>query len=257
MIYGLFGISLGSMFTAYALIVVGNALLLLILVRGLMAHLFHRYPAFYLYIGFILATGPAQIGIIAMCGLRSPAYYWAWNLPNLISPLFILLVLRDICKQVDAVGESRKKGSIVPFLVAGGAAVGLVASQLLITVGDPFFRFDAGALFAETLASIYVYTRVSGRRDVSLGRNLKGMLMGVSLLVGLQGVNFARLLFVRSPFEIFAFFLQFVYFLALSVFAYSLWSYEPAVELSADYRERIGKVGEDLEKAIRILVSPR
>lgn len=222
----------------------------------MMANLIGRYPAFYRYIGFTLAVSILRTGISSTVGIKSDPYFWAWHLPNLISPLLLILVLLEVWRKVEPMGNRNWRAIRLPGIVISAVVTG-AGIRLFLTEGDPFFRYQAAALLAETLVCIFVYSKVCGRRELNLGRNLKGMLMGIALLVGLQGMNFARLLFVSTPFEVFAFFLQFFYFLCLSIFAYSLWNYEPAMEVSSDFRERIGKVGEDLEKAVRILVSPR
>jgi len=244
------------MFATYVLGLAGNALLLVIVVRGLSAHLLPRYRAFYFYVSFVAVTSLGQMAIWAILGFRSPAYYWSWHLPNLLSPFLLLVVLVDIWKRVEPVIESRKRVLLVPAIVVASFVV-IVAARLFNTDGNPFIRFQAAALFSQMLVSIFVYVRVSGRREVYLGKNLKGILLGVSVLVGLQGMNFAHLLFMGTPTDVFRFFLQFFYFLALAVFTYSLWSYEPVTVLSMDYRNRLGKVSEDLEKAVRMLASSR
>ncbi len=244
------------MFATYALWVIGDILLLVILIRGIVASLIGHYPAFYRYIGFTLAVSVLRTVISSMFGLNSDAYYWVYHLPNLVSPVLLILVLREVWLRVRPIDSNGWRGTLVPGLVISLIVTG-VGIRLFVGDGDPFFRYQAVALLAQTLACIFVYRRVCGRPELSLGRNLKGVLLGVAVLVGFQGLNFARLLFVNTPFEVFAFFLQFFYFLGLSIFAFSLWTYEPAVELNSDLRGRIGKVGEDLEKAVRILVSPR
>jgi len=244
------------MLATYVLWVIGEALLVVILTRGVMARLIRRYPAFYRYIGFTLAVSLLRTIVSSMFGLTSDAYYWAYHLPNLVSPVLLILVLREVWLHVRPIDSKGWKGILGPALVISLIVTG-VGIRLFAGGGDPFFRYQAVALLAQTLACIFVYGRVCGRRELSLGRNLKGILLGMALLVGFQGMNFARLLFVSTPFEVFSFFLQFFYFLALSIFAFSLWTYEPPVELNSDLKGRIGKVGEDLEKAVRILVSPR
>jgi len=244
------------MFATYVLGLEGNALLLVIVVRGLSAHLLPRYRAFYFYVTFMIVTSLGQAAILATLGFRSAAYYWAWHLPNLISPFLLVIVLLDIWKRIEPVVENHKRVLLVPSIVVSSFVL-IVGARLFNTDGNPFVRYQAAALFAQMLVSIFVYVRVSGRREVNLGKNLKGILLGVSVLVGLQGMNFAHLLFIGTATEVFRFFLQFFYFLALALFTYSLWSYEPVTVLSADYRNRLGKVGEDLEKAVRILASPR
>ncbi len=244
------------MFATYALGLTSVALLLVIVVRAFSAHLLSRYRAFYCYIGFMIATSLTQAAILAVLGQKSAAYYWAWHLPNLLSPFLLVFVLVDIWRRVEPTESFNKRLLLVPSFVLGSTVV-IMGARLFEAKGNPFFRFQAVALFAQMLVSIFVYMRVSGRQEVNLGKNLKGILLGVSLLVGLQGVNFAHLLFIGTPKEVFGFFVQFFYFLALSVFTYSLWSYEPVTVLAADYRSRLGKVGEELEKAVRILASPR
>lgn len=241
---------------ANALAVISNALLILIVVRAISARLFSRYTAFYCYIGFIIASSAVQLTIWAVIGKPSTPYYWSWHLPNLLSPILLTVALVDIWKRIEP-PESFKRRLLLVLFLAVTSTVVVFGARLLETSGDAFFRYQAGALFAQMLVSIFVYMRVSGKRDINLGRNLKGILLGISLLVGLQGLNFAHLLFIGTAKEVFVFCLQFFYFLALAIFTYSLWNYEPITALAANFRDRLGKVNDDLEKAVRILASSR
>jgi len=243
------------MFATYALWVIGEILLVVILIRGVTAKLIKHYPAFYRFIAFSVAVSILRDIVWLKYGRPSDPYYLAYHLPNLVSPLLLILVLIELWRRVERDPRGWRAALVPGVFIA--VVVGAVGIHLFMVDGDPFFRYQAGALLAETLVCIFVYRRVCERRELSLGRNLKGILLGVSLLVGLQGVNFANFLFVKTSLFIFVFFLQFFYFLGVVIFTYSLWNYEPASELTSDLKKRIGKVGEDLEKAVRILVSPR
>jgi hypothetical protein len=244
------------MFASIALWVVGIVLLVTILWRGIAAHLLWHYPLFYLYIAFTLATSAVRVLVSALYGLASAQYYWAYHIPNFVIAWLLLFVLFEIWRKVEP-GDTLWARIRLRPLIFLATAIGVVAIGFTMKEGDPFFRFDAVVLFGQMLTCIFLYGRVCAKRDVTLGGNLKGILSGVGLLVGFQGMNFARFFFADASRETFGFFLQFFYFLALSVFTYSLWSYAPLGHIGPSLRQRIDRVGHDLEKAIRVLLSPR
>lgn len=234
---------------------IGQVLLLLIIVRGLYAGTFRRYLLFYLYMCYVLATALAcDIGKL-MYGVRSMEYYYLYHVPNLLAPVFQVAILTGILYRVFGNTKFALRRLIESVILALTIAVPVGWRVFSIPSGSVFERYHAVMLFVQMLACVIVLRRMVGRKDVDPGRNLRGILVGICLLVGLQGMNFANYFFKETSFMIFSFSLQFVYFLALAVFGYTLWTYDPVKVLTPDIADRLDQASEEVEKAVRGLMS--
>ena len=234
------------------LVVVGDMMLIVILWRGIAARLIRHYPLFYLYILLALAISAVRTAVFAAYGWTSTAYYSTWHITSVVIGFTLLLVLFEVWKKIEPGDSLWTRLRLRPIILLA-TAVGVVTVGLTTRQGDPYLKFDAVLLFAQMLSCIFLYSRVTARRDMMLGGNLKGILSGTGLLVGLQGVNFARFLFADASPQVFAFFIQFVYLLTLLVFAYYLWSFSPPGQIGPSLRGRIDRVGQDLQKVIKTL----
>ncbi len=88
--------------------------------------------------------------------------------------------------------------------------------------------------------------------------NLKGILSGLSLMIGCQAINFIGFAFHQSSAAVFWFSVQFIYFVALIVFVYALWDYAPIYRVDPSYPHRLREVGRGLYEIARsVLVSRR
>ena len=89
------------------------------------------------------------------------------------------------------------------------------------------------------------------REKIDLGLNLKGLLAGLSLLIGCQVMNFMAYLFGGGAAQIFGFFMQFIYFLALIVFAYTLWDYAPLSRLDPAYQQQLQRTNRHVYETLK------
>jgi hypothetical protein len=240
----------------YTLSITGNALLLLIIYRGLRNNMVALYPLFYGYVGFVFANSLVQVYMALVYGLNSTSYYHAYHIPGLLVPFLQMLILWDIYRKVIGNTKNSWRAWIGSGMLMG--VLGLVVARKIFSLGgDFFYSYQAVMCFVQMVACVLVYRSTEGRRDLVLGRNLNGILLGLSLLVGLQAVNLAHFFFRDVSFLVIGFLMQFTYFVALSIFAYTLWHFDPVRRVSPEHLERLAKVGEDLERAIKTLVSPR
>jgi hypothetical protein len=241
----------------YLMFVAGVALLLTILWRGVASGMMRQYALFYTYISFTLVISALRTAITLIYGHSSVQYYYAFHIPNLVSPPLLVLILLDILRRINP-GETRvrTKATVLPILFVL-VAVSIIGGRLASVDGDPFYRYQTAALFGQMLACVFVYSKACGRRDLNIGRNLRGILAGIAIMVGLQGLNLSHAFFVGTTLQAFVFLLQFIYFVALAVFTYFLWNYEPLVRIGPDRLERIDRAGEELEKTIKALLTPR
>ncbi len=76
-------------------------------------------------------------------------------------------------------------------------------------------------------------------------------------MVALQAINFSSLLFLGSPQpNVFRFFTQFFYFLALIVFTYALWEEKPMHRPPSD-KKKLHEINTRLQQVLRSLIFHR
>lgn len=205
--------------------------------------------------GYVLVAGLAGHVANILYGWGSLEYYYVYHVPNLLAPLFQVALLTAIMHRVFGNTKIALRRIIESVILVLTIAVPVGWRVFSIPSVSIFDRYHAVMLFVQMLACVIVLRRIVGQKDVDPGRNLRGILVGICLLVGLQGMNFANYFFKETSFMIFSFSLQFVYFLALAVFGYTLWNYDPVKIVSPDIADRLDRASEDVEKAVRGLMS--
>jgi len=234
---------------------IGQALLLLVIVRGLYSGTFPRYLLFYLYMCYVLLAALSVDVSQILYGWRSREYYFVYHIPNLLAPLFQVAILTEILYRVFGNTKLALRRIIESVILVLTIALPVAWKVFSLPNVSIFERYHAVMLFVQMLACVIVLRRIVGQKDVDPGRNLRGILVGICLLVGLQGMNFANYFFKETSFMIFSFSLQFVYFVALAVFGYTLWNYDPVKIVRPDIADRLDHVSKEVEKAVRGLMS--
>ncbi|MFQ5739310.1 MAG: hypothetical protein ACE5JX_09875 [Acidobacteriota bacterium] len=229
--------------------VINMALLLLILGRACQSGQLRSYPLFYSYLAYVLAVNLTNLLTAYLCGVRSPIYRNVYHLTTLPLHLFQLALLIFLHQALEKTSSSR---SIVkPGLLCGILTLPVVVSCWQ-TDWDIYYKLHAVTLPAQVCACILLNCRLVARRELRVGRNLRGMLGGISLMVGLQAVNFVSFLFRDVPFGIFQILVPGIYSLALGILAYSMWSYEPLREEPEGLR--LGILNQRLVQVIKSLL---
>lgn len=214
------------MFYSEAVGAVNCVLLLLITFRGIANSSFLRYPVFFSYIVFELICSLVGLTIAARWGLNSSAYFYIYFGTSVVTPVFQLWVLWDLLRRI--LGETVESGRIARFMVLMTAILGFpVLWAFAFAPASVFFRYQAVALVFQMIFSLLIYVYLVERRDIAPGRNLKWILAGLALMVGWQSLNFINLLGNQTPYDVFRFFVPVIYLVALTVFIYGVWDYEP------------------------------
>ncbi|HEV8132614.1 MAG TPA: hypothetical protein VGQ81_15315 [Acidobacteriota bacterium] len=232
----------------------GTALLVLICFRAFRKRMFPEYPPFYSYIGFVLLASLGRSLTALRFSTTSTEYYYVYYLSSLPMAFLQFWILWDLHGRI--VGKTKTSWKEM----AGWASV-VVTMTLPIAWKvfsmpkvDFFMGFHAFTLPLQVVVCLLVCHDAYVHREVDLGRNLKGMLLGLALLVACQSINFTEHLFMHSPLQVFRFFLQFNYFVALIVFSYTLWDYVPLRRLQAADQQQFEKVNEQLEQVLKALL---
>ncbi|HEY2933800.1 MAG TPA: hypothetical protein VGK99_18845 [Acidobacteriota bacterium] len=244
-------------FTQITLWISASALHLLIFFRGMHERALTRYKAFYVYIGFVSAISLMRICIFWKYGWYSPHYYYAYHLPNLLMPIFQLLVLLDLYGRFIGYSKISWKKRVKFITVATLMAAPVAWKVFTVTSFSFFWRYDTFMLLLQVAACLMVWHAFAARRDTDFGRNLKGIMVGIASLLAFQALNFATLILGGGTYLVFMFLTQFIYFLALAVFAYTLWTFDPVRTLEPVDEQRFDKINQDLQQAVKTFLTSR
>jgi hypothetical protein len=203
----------------------------LLLVRGFRGKLLARYPVFYVYILFVWLQSLLRFSIYhSWPELYSPVYWITEGLGVLIGCGVVFEVYRVGLAAYP--GTARMARNLLAFLFVMAFTKGLVE-----TWNDPHWSSVATTLDVErvlrTLQSLAVIALVvlSLFYSIPFGRNLRGILLGYSLFVGISVI---QLTFVNNSGSRFYSFWTHVhpgsYFAVLGLWAVHLWSYAPNPE---------------------------
>ena len=245
----------------------GIVLEALLLFRGFRAKLFSRYPNFYVYIlSLFLSDGLLFLAYLA----KLPSYEkWSWYsgfLSLFLGCGILLEIFRHVLSQYPGV---EKFARIVSFGIMG-AVLCFAVIYPIFTPDEPtaralFVGLQRDFLTVQAVLLFGVLQLVSYYR-LSMGRNLKGMILGYGQAVGVTLIGLALRAYLGARFQSAAsLVLQISYLSALAIWVVGLWSYcadpvpESKIGVDADYedlaantRDMVGTAGTELVKVNRL-----
>jgi hypothetical protein len=239
----------------------------LILFRAFRAKLFSRYPNFYIYVLSLFLTD----GLLYVLYVLKPLLYdkWVWY-PGFLTLFLGCGIVLEIFRHVlSPYAGVAKFARIVGFAIIGAAVCfavlypffapsAPVARALYVRLQRDFLTVQA-ILLVGLLQLISYY-------GVSMGRNLKGMILGYGQCVGTTLVTFALSAYLGLRFEpAWNLIQQLSYLAALVIWVVGLWSYcanpvpEATIDVEEDYealaartRNMVGAAGTELVKVNRL-----
>jgi hypothetical protein len=232
----------------------GLMLEFVILLRGLRARMITKYPYFYGYLLCVFGVSAA----LYVCYRTSPLvylqWYWRTQFATLVAGCGVILEILE--RALDSYAGARRflRGLclvVISAVVAYGAAKlawGATGSNV-VTFADMERDLRAvQAIFLATILVVVFYYRIS------LGRNSKGLILGLGTYVGVSLMTMAVLAVFGHRFEKISGPLQSgAYLFALVVWTACLWSYAPnpvparSVRIEPDYDRLAGETREKLE----------
>ena len=191
-------------------------------------------------------------------GRRSEFYHLVYNLPTYVLPLLQLWVLWDLYRRIIGYSDTSWRDALRSCSIVGVLTVPIMAGTLSLERGSFFNAYHAVTLFIQMIVCLQVCREAIGvREEMDLGQNLKGILSGLSLMLGCQAINFVSLMFAQSPAATFWFLVQFVFLVSLIIFTYSLWDYAPMSTLDPTNQHRLAKVNRELGHVVRSVLAGR
>ena len=235
-----------------------DLLMVFILVRAVKTGMLCAYRPFYTYLVFQVVIDLIRWGVALSLGRSSPLYHLVYYLPTYVMPLLQLWVLWVIYRQIIGYSDTSWRDTRRSVTIVGVLTIPIMAGTLSLE-GDSFFNaYHAVTLFIQMIICLQICREaLAAREKIELGQNLKGILSGLSLMVGCQAINFAGLIFVQSSAENFWFFVQFNFQVSLIIFAYTLWDYAPIATLDPTYQHRLAKANRELAHIVKSVFADR
>jgi len=239
-------------FIASVLWIGSDFLLILILIRAVKSRMLSSYSVFYGYVGFVLTVSLLRRVVALSLGKSAPLYSAVYYLPTFAEPLLQMWILWDIYRRIIGYDKASWRNGfsliIVGILLTAPVAWGVFS----LKGGSLFYPYHVLTLFLQMAICLQICREaVRAREKIDLGQNLKGILSGLSLMIGCQAINFISLVFNQSSYLVFWFFVRFIYFVALILFAYALWDYAPIYRVDPSYQHRLRKASRELYETVR------
>ncbi|HWO32842.1 MAG TPA: hypothetical protein VNO32_28935, partial [Candidatus Acidoferrum sp.] len=190
--------------------------------------LLKKYPLFYGYVGCVLLIEVLRLWCYKASPNFYPVFYWNTELVTIVASYAVIFeIFRQALRHNLGVARVSQKLLLVVFVIAFSyAATDLVhggfASVARATADlGRYLLYVKGALL---LVMLWLF----GRYRISFGRNLLGLTVGYSLVVGLDVINLALLSFPGHGYSIgLRKLLPITYVITLIIWCASLWSVQP------------------------------
>ncbi len=233
-------------------------LLFLILIRAVKGRMLSAYPVFYGYLGFALTVSLVRRVVALSFGTNVPLYRDVYYLPTYVAPLVQIWILGDLYRRIIGYSKTSWRNCVSLIIVAAVLTAPVAWGIYSLKGGRLFYSYHALTLFLQMAICLQICREaVRAREKIDLGQNLKGILSGLSLMIGCQTINFIGRVFNQSSDLVFWFFVQFVYFMALILFAYALWDYSPIFRVDPSHQHRLRKSSRKLYEIVRVTLVNR
>jgi hypothetical protein len=231
-----------------------------ICLRGIQRSLWKHYLPFYVYIIFNLVFAFPIYFLGVYFGLASPIHSFAWSAHHYVEIALRVLVLFWIYRLIlKATPGGGFKADIALSILA---TLPIAAYLLSGGQGSPrplSYYFPYTVIFpTQLIACSLVYVRALRSRGFQMGRNLSGILFGLSLMTALHTVNITRFATGAWSFQLFAFLHQSTSLLAMLILAAFMWDYwPPSTAGSPPGSEDLRRFSRNVAKAVRRLREQR
>ena len=171
-------------------------------------------------------------------GVDSLQYYYAYYGPTFVMPVLQIWILWDIYRRI--VGYTKTSWS-------NPARFSMIASVMTIPILWAVFTLEKGAGFFHQYHTVTLFLQMT--LCLLVGRE--------AVMIGCQTINFAGFAFVQPPSHVFWFLVQFIYFVALIIFTYTLWDDAAVAAVNPAYHDRLERNNEELHQALRSVLVGR
>jgi hypothetical protein len=215
----------------------GAVLELVLLVRGYQGKLFRHFPLFYFYLLFVFADDSLRIAVYRWAPNYYFQVYWVTQFLSLALGSGIIFEIYRVALR--SFPGAARMSRYVLFVVFGA----VFARTIVARSGDFFPWLASSSLMLErnlrvvqalailTLVALFLWYAIP------FGKNLKGILLGYSVFVGVSITQFVLWINHWSPIQSFWSSAESVsYLVVLGIWTVMLWNFQPAPALRQDAR---------------------
>ena len=206
--------------------VLGIFLEALLLFRSWRARHFLKFPFFFSYVGFVLVQSVIRYCVNKFYPSQYANVYWCTEFVGVVAGCAVVLdFYRIALAEFLGVAKLARSALLLAFVATflrvllGQGTLAWSPIQTILLARD--VRFVAIVAIFSLLVLVLYYA-------IPLGRNLRGMILGYGLFLGISVINlsfFGR--FGKEVLTVASFIQTSAYLLALSLWTVSLWSYSP------------------------------
>jgi hypothetical protein len=216
---------------------VGTLAEVLVLVRGFQAKLFRRFPIFYAYLLFVNLDEFARFFVYRWHTSYYFQVYWVTQFFSLaIGSAIILEIYQVALRSYPGAAKMARYLLLVVFGAILIKALTVPSESVITWVAATSLVLERNLRIVQALA-ILTLVSLFFWYAIPFGRNLKGILGGYSLFIGISIIQITLLYHswdLIKPFWTYAPSLS--YLLVLGIWARTLWSSQPVPEARADIR---------------------
>ena len=214
---------------------VTNALEGLLLFRALRGGFFWRYAVFYLYLSYVLSESLMRFYFYEFRPNLYSSVYWSSQFVSVtIGYAVIWEIFRQTLKDYPGAARVARTSLLTIFVlvlckVFMNGLSGAVFSPTSTYVDlERYLRVVQVALLVTIVGFVAYYS-------ISIGRNLKGMILGYGFFIGMTVIHLALRSYLGVAFQPVWQHLGWVsYSVALAIWCSTLWSYQPNPQPSSD-----------------------
>jgi hypothetical protein len=206
----------------------GTTLEGLLLFRSIKERMFSSYPAFYVYLSYIFLESFVDSYVYLFQPARYVKFYWYTQFLSVaLGYGAIWEIFRQALKHYPGAARmARSVLAIIFFLVFSKVLFGALTSPLLLLARttaelERSFRIVQAALLMAIMSLLAYYA-------IPVGRNLKGMIAGYGLFIGVSVIILTLRSYLGDSFQpVWQYLPAITYYVVLLIWCFTLWSYQP------------------------------
>ena len=199
-----------------------------VLLRMGVNHVYRVYPSFFVYLACVMVSSASGYAVYRFRPTMYPAWYWTGDFVCVLAGYAVVLEILE--KALAGYDGPRKLARRVGLLVFV-SVVGFTTAQWVMHRGLPSIRSSIEVerdLRLSELALLAFAIVVVSYYGIQIGRNLRGIVLGYGLYVGVVVMDYAARSYLGESFhKVFSVAGGYSYLAALFIWAAALWASHP------------------------------